>query len=99
MNTSKAKVLEVLDQSARVHDASLERGVDVMRHPELHGWRRSLLTAAIVLPLTAVSATLTDLARVCVARSDDDAWDQDDPKPPTPPAALEDGAAPPAVDT
>ena len=79
MNPKKAKVLETLDESVRVHDDSLRRSLDVVAHPEQHGWRKSLLTAAVVVPLTGISAVLTDLSRALVARSDDDAWDRTTP--------------------
>jgi hypothetical protein len=98
MAMSKAKVLETLDESARVHDVSLAKNLDIAAHPEQHGWRRSLLTAFVVVPLTGISATLNDLARVCVAHSDDNAWGQGElPSPPTPPAqtppTMEDNAS------
>jgi len=79
VNPKKAKVLETLDESARVHDVSLRRSVDIATHPGEHGWRKSLLTAAVVVPLTGVSAMLTDLSRVLVAHSDDEAWDRQTP--------------------
>lgn len=86
MNERKAKVLETLDESVRVHDESLRRSLDVAAHPETHGWRKSLLTAAVVVPLTGISAVLADLSRALVARSDDDAWERgsttDPPKEP-----------------
>ena len=87
MNAKKAKVLETLDESARVHDISLRRSVDIATNPAEHGWRKSLLTAAVVVPLTGVSAMLTDLSRVLVAHSDDEAWDRQ--APPDPPATGE----------
>jgi len=74
MNSRKGKVLATLDDSARVHDASLQRSIEIAKHPGEHGWRKSLLTAAIVVPLTGLSAVVTDLSRVLVARSDDEAW-------------------------
>jgi hypothetical protein len=74
MNPEKAKVLATLDESARVHDASIRRSMDIVIHPQEHGWRKSLLTAAVVVPLTGVSAVLNDLSRIFVARSDDEAW-------------------------
>lgn len=74
MNPEKAKMLATLDESARVHDASLHRSLDVVAHPEQHGWRKSFLTAAVVVPLTGISAVLTDLSRAFIARSDDEAW-------------------------
>jgi hypothetical protein len=74
MNPEKAKVLATLDASARVHDASLHRSLDVVAHPAQHGWRKSLLTAAVVVPMTGISAVLTDLSRALIARSDDEAW-------------------------
>jgi hypothetical protein len=74
MNSRKQSVLDTLDDAAKVHDESLKRSLDVVAHPEQHGWRTSILTAAVVLPLTGISAVFTDLSRVLVARSDDDAW-------------------------
>ena len=74
MNSRKLEVLNILDDSARVHDESIKRSMDVIAHPEQFGWRKSILTAAVVVPLTGLSAVLTDLSRVMVARSDDDAW-------------------------
>lgn len=82
MNQNKAKVLEILDRTAAVHDASLKRSADIVTNPGTHGWEKSLLTAAVVVPLTGVSAVLTDLSRVLIARSDDDAWDRVPPKSP-----------------
>jgi hypothetical protein len=74
MNPEKARILATLDESARVHDASLRRSLDVVAHPEKHGWRKSVLTAAVVVPLTGISAVLTDLSRAFIAHSDDAAW-------------------------
>jgi hypothetical protein len=74
MNSKKQDVLNTLDDAARVHDDSLQRSMNVVAHPEQFGWRKSILTAAVVVPLTGISAVLTDLSRVLVARSDDDAW-------------------------
>jgi hypothetical protein len=76
MNPRKAKVLESLDHSAQTHDTSLQHSLEIAAHPEQHGWRKSLLTAAIVVPLTGISAVLTDLSRVLVSHSDDEAWDR-----------------------
>lgn len=74
MNPKKAEVLETYDRSARVHDAALRRDLTIVTHPEQYGWRKSLLTAVVVIPLTGISAVLTDLNRALVARSDDEAW-------------------------
>jgi len=76
MNSKKLDVLNTLDNAAKVHDESLARSFDIVRNPERFGWRKSLLTAAVVVPLTGISAVLTDLSRVMVARSDDDAWNR-----------------------
>ena len=86
MNPKKAKMLETLDESARVHDQSLQRSLDIAAHPEQHGWRKSMLTAAVVVPLTGISAMLNDLSRVLVSHSDDEAWDR-----PSPPGTAEEG--------
>ena len=84
MNPEKAKMLATLDESARVHDASLHRSLNVVAHPEQYGWRKSILTAAVVVPLTGISAVLTDLSRAFIAHSDDAAWGRQ-----LPPAAGE----------
>jgi len=76
MNPEKAKMLATLDESARVHDASLHRSLAVVAHPERHGWRKSFLTAVVVVPLTGISAVLTDLSRAFIAHSDDEAWER-----------------------
>jgi hypothetical protein len=81
MNSRKLDVLNTLDDAAKVHDESLERSMNVITHPEQFGWRQSILTAAVVVPLTGLSAVLTDLSRVMVARSDDDAWSRHLPPP------------------
>ena len=66
--------------------------MDIAIHPERFGWRTSLLTAAIVVPVTGVSAMLTDVNRFLLKRSDDEAWDRgsplsdsNNPDPDTPP--------------
>ena len=82
MNPRKLDVLNTLDDAAKVHDESLKRSIDIVAHPERFGWRTSILTAAVVVPLTGISAVLTDLSRVMVARSDDDAWNRQLPLPP-----------------
>ena len=76
MNSKKLDVLNTLDNVAKVHDESLARSFDIVRNPERFGWRTSILTAALVVPLTGISAVLTDLSRVMVARSDDEAWNR-----------------------
>lgn len=81
MNAKKAKLLETLDESARVHTASLLRSLDIAAHPEQHGWRRSILTAMVVLPVTGFSALVTEANRFLVAQSDDEAWDRGTPPP------------------
>ena len=93
MNPKKAKLLETLDESARVHSASLLRSLDIAAHPEQHGWRRSILTAMVVLPLTGLSAVITEANRFLVAQSDDEAWDRS--SPPSSDPRLEGDVSPP----
>jgi hypothetical protein len=76
MNPRKAQLLRLLDETAQVHDTSIRRSVNIAAHPGTHGWQTSLLTAAVVVPLTGVSAVLTDLSRMLIARSDDAAWER-----------------------
>ena len=76
MNSKKIDLLKTLDDAARIHDESLERSFEIVSHPEQFGWRKSILTAAVVVPLTGISAVLTDFSRIMVARSDDEAWNR-----------------------
>lgn len=85
MNPKKAEMLRQLEQASRVHDAALQRSLNVVTSPREFGWEKSLLTAAVVVPLTGVSAILTDLSRALLARSDDSAWDIGEP--PAPPSS------------
>jgi hypothetical protein len=88
MNPKKAEMLRQLEQASRVHDAALQRSLNVVTSPREFGWEKSLLTAAVVVPLTGVSAILTDLSRALLARSDDSAWDiGEPPAPPAPPSS------------
>jgi hypothetical protein len=79
MHPKKEETLKRLDEVTRIHDAALKRSLDVVIHPERFGWRKSLLTAAVVVPVTGVSAMLTDLSVILLKRSDDDAWDRGTP--------------------
>jgi len=83
MHPKKEEMLKRLDEVSQIHDASLKRSLDVVAHPERFGWRRSLLTAAVVVPLTGVSAMVTDLSQILLRRSDDEAWDRGSPPPDT----------------
>ena len=79
MNPRKSETLKTLDEAAKVHDAALHESIDIATHPERHGWSKSLLTAAVVVPLTGISAIVNDLSRLLIANSDDDAWDRKAP--------------------
>ena len=76
MSSKKIDVLNTLDDAARIHDESLKRSFEIVSHPEQFGWRKSILTAAVVVPLTGLSAVLTDFSRIMVARSDDEVWNR-----------------------
>ncbi|HTE46764.1 MAG TPA: hypothetical protein VK636_16040 [Gemmatimonadaceae bacterium] len=75
MHPKKAEMLKRLDETSRVHDAALQRSVNVVTNPREFGWEKSVLTALVVVPLTGVSAVLTDLSHALLSRSDDSAWD------------------------
>ena len=83
MSSKKIHVLNTLDDAARIHDESLKRSLEIVSHPEQFGWRKSILTAAVVVPLTGLSAVLTDFSRIMVARSDDEVWNRQLPPPTT----------------
>ena len=79
MHPKKEEMLKKLEDVSRIHDASLKRSLDIALHPERFGWRTSLLTAAIVVPVTGMSAMLTDASQFLLKRSDDEAWDRGSP--------------------
>ena len=76
MHPKKEEMLKKLEDVSRIHDASLKRSLDIALHPGRLGWRTSLLTAAIVVPVTGMSARLTDASQFLLRRSDDEAWDR-----------------------
>src|SRR5215208_5666899 len=100
MHPKKAEMLSRLDEVSQIHDAALRRSLDVVTNPAEFGWQRSLLTAAVVVPVTGVSAIVTDLSRALLARSDDSAWDRGSspPEPPASSAPPEPEPSTPAVD-
>jgi len=79
MHPKKEEMLKKLEDVSRIHDASLKRSLDIALHPGRFGWRTSLLTAAIVVPVTGMSAMLTDASQFLLKRSDDEAWDRGSP--------------------
>jgi hypothetical protein len=84
MHPKKAEMLRKLEEASRVCTAALQRSGEVVTNPGTFGWRRSILTAAVVVPLTGLSAVMSDVTHVLIAHSDDDAWDRGDPAPPPP---------------
>jgi hypothetical protein len=80
MNPRKATMLANMDKIAHAHDESIKRDIDIVMNPSKHGWEKSLLTGAVVIPITGVSAMLIDFSRVLLARSDDKAWDRQPPE-------------------
>ena len=94
MHPKKAEILQRLEETSRVHDAALERSKNVVTNPGQFGWERSLLTAAIVVPLTGVSAVLNDLSHALLSASDDSAWDPVGGNPPPPPPQIEEDTTP-----
>lgn len=93
MHPKKAEMLKKLEEASRVHTAALERSREVVTNPGTFGWRRSILTAAVVVPLTGLSAVVSDVSHILIAHSDDDAWDRGDPPPPPLPKTDSDSAA------
>ncbi len=89
MHHRKASLLRRLDEVTRRQDATMRTGLGIVSRPSQHGWVASLATAAVILPLTGVSALSADLAYVLLARSDDAVWDR--LEPPDRPAAAADG--------
>jgi hypothetical protein len=83
VHPKKAEMLSRLEDASRVHDAALGRSFNVVKNPGEFGWEKSILTAVVVVPLTGVSAILTDLSHTLLSRSDDSAWDHGNPPPAT----------------
>ena len=81
MHPKKAEALSQLEETSCVCDAALERSFNVVKNPGEYGWEKSILTAAVVVPLTGVSAMLTDLSHALLSRTDDAAWDYGSPPP------------------
>jgi hypothetical protein len=76
MHPKRAEALRSVEQASRAYDESLRRGVHTVMHPQEHGWRASLVTLAVFLPLTVVSAALIDVSEIMLKRSGDEAWDR-----------------------
>jgi hypothetical protein len=76
MHPEKAKLLAGLRDIARMKDEMLREGLAVAGDPRRYGWDGSLLTAAVMLPLTALSAVFTDVSIVLVSRTPDATWNK-----------------------
>lgn len=82
MHPEKAKILSGLNDVARMKDEMLAEGLAVALAPHRYGWSGSLLTAGVMLPLTALGAVLNDFSIVMVSRTPDATWEKAFPKDP-----------------
>lgn len=76
MHPMKAKALDKVAEISRIQDASLQDGLRVATNPQTYGWTGSLVAAAVMLPLTGLSAVITDVTQVMIARSSDETWER-----------------------
>ena len=84
MHPRKAQLLGQLRALAEMKDESLREGLAVVRAPDQYGWTGSLLTATVMLPLTALGAVLNDLSFILVSRTPDTTWEKAFPQEPKP---------------
>jgi len=75
MHPSKTKVLASMQQTASVVDDALRETVRIVASPRQHG-AVFVGTVLLTFPLLAVSAVLSDLSYVMIARSNDADWDR-----------------------
>jgi hypothetical protein len=80
MHPRKAKALARLLEIARIKDEALKDGLAVVRAPDQYGWTGSV-TAAAMLPLTALGATLNDLSIILASPIPDATWEKAFPGP------------------
>jgi hypothetical protein len=80
MHPKRAEALRSVKRVSRAYDESLRQGVRTITHPRENGWRASLLTLAVFLPLTVVSATLIDASEIMLRTSGDEPWDRAFPR-------------------
>ncbi|HEU5186621.1 MAG TPA: hypothetical protein VFU01_18760 [Gemmatimonadaceae bacterium] len=76
MHPMKAKALDKVAEISRIQDASLQGGLRVATNPQTYGWIGSLVAAAVMLPLTGLSAVITDVSQVMIARSSAETWER-----------------------
>jgi hypothetical protein len=82
MHPQKAKILAQLLEVAEMKDQMLSEGLAVVRAPERYGWSGSLLTASVMLPLTALGAVINDFSIIMVSRTPDATWEKAFPQGP-----------------
>jgi hypothetical protein len=82
MHPEKAKILAGLNDIARMKDEMLADGLAVALAPYRYGWTGSLLTAGVMLPLTAFGAVLNDFSIIMVTRTPDATWKKAFPNSP-----------------
>jgi hypothetical protein len=76
MRPKKAELLAGTEQVSRAYDGMLHQAIHAVRHPQQYGWRGSLATAALGLPLMGIGAVLSDLSCVLLACSADTTWER-----------------------
>ena len=76
MHPMKAKALDKVAEISRLQNASLQDGLRVGTNPQTYGCTGSLVAAAVMLPLTGLSAVITDVTHVMIARSSDETWER-----------------------
>jgi hypothetical protein len=83
MHPKKARFLADMEELAREYDTLFGEMRDVLSNPREHGLRVVGATA-FTLPAVGLTAVMSDLAHVMVARTEDWIWDT----PPQPPPSV-----------
>ena len=82
MHPERARVLAGLEEISRLNDDALRQGLAVACSPSRYGWEGSLLTATVMLPMTAFSALMTDISIIMLSHSSDAPWEKAFPTAP-----------------
>ena len=60
--------MDKLEAATQAQEAQLQRALAVVRRPGEHGWEASVVSGAVLVPLTAVTLTLMDAMYVLLRR-------------------------------
>lgn len=64
----RAELLAKIEASSRLQEDLLRRSLEIVRRPGTFGWRASLASGTMAVPLGAVALALHDLTYILAAR-------------------------------